>query len=189
MFASTKKELLGLEIVPLNEPRILREVNKASVLDVNFLDEARAEWLVNHSFFPRLATLDGKVAGVIIVLSETAGFDSDYYRWYVARYKNFVYIDRVVVAAWARGLGVATELYRHVEQMAEEKSFAIAAEVYSDPPNIPSLNFHRKLGYQEVGTQFCEAEGKTVCKFMKCVERAETIGGGAISESAHTPGR
>lgn len=164
---------MSLEITLLENPTLFREVNNAAVPDVNFLDEARAEWLVSHSFFPRLATLDGKVAGVIIVLSETAGFDSDYYRWYVERYTNFAYIDRVVVSAWARGLGVATELYRHVEQMAEAKGLAITAEVYSGPPNVPSLNFHRKLGYQEVGTQFCEGEGKAACKFMKYGERAE----------------
>jgi len=168
---------MSLEITPLENPTLFMEINNAAVPDVNFLDEARAGWLVSHSFFPRLATLDGQVAGVLIALSETAGFDSDYYRWYVARYKNFVYIDRVVVAAWARGLGVATALYQHLEQMAEEKGLAIAAEVYSDPPNVPSLNFHRKLGYQEVGTQFCEAEGKTVCKFMKYVERANALPG------------
>lgn len=164
---------MNLEITPLENPALFMEVNNAAVPDVNFLDEARAEWLVSHSFFPRLATVDGKVAGVLIALSETAGFDSDYYRWYVARYKNFVYIDRVVIAAWARGQGVATALYRDLEQMAEEQGLAIAAEVYSDPPNVPSLNFHRKLGYQEVGTQFCEAEGKMVCKFMKYAERAQ----------------
>jgi len=166
---------MSLEITLLENPALFMEVNNAAVPDVNFLDEARAEWLVRHSFFPRLATLDGHTAGVLIALSETARFDSDYYRWYVARYKNFVYVDRVVIAAWARGQGVATELYRDLEQMAEEKNLAIAAEVYSDPPNVPSLNFHRKLGYQEVGTQFCEAERKTVCKFMKYVERAQLI--------------
>jgi len=171
--------VIDLEITLLENPSLFREINNSSVPDVNFLDETRAEWLVSHSFFPRQATLDGRVAGVLIALSETAGFDSDYYRWYVAKYKNFVYVDRVVVAAWARGLGVATELYRHLEHMAEEKGLAVAAEVYSDPSNIPSLNFHRKLGYQEVGTQFCESEGKTVCKFMKYLERAE------LKESVH----
>ena len=179
------KELTSLEITSLNDPRILIEINNAAVPDVNLLDEARAEWLVSHSFFSRVATLDGCVAGVLIALSETAGFDSDYYRWYVARYTNFVYVDRVVVAAWARGRGVATELYRDLEQMAEKKGLAIAAEVYSDPPNIPSFNFHRKRSYQEVETQFCEAEGKTVCKFMKYGERAEIIWNGAISGLGH----
>jgi predicted GNAT superfamily acetyltransferase len=185
----TRKELLVVEITPLTNSQILIEVNNSSVPDVNFLDEARAGWLVSHSLFSRLAMLDGRVAGVLIALSETAGFDSDYYRWYVARYKNFIYVDWVVVAAWARGLGVATELYHHLEHMAEEKGLAIAAEVYSDPPNVPSLNLHRKLGYQEVGTQFCEAEGKRVCKFMKYAERAGAIQAGAISEPFHTSGR
>lgn len=175
--AGKRNVSMSLEINLLDNPAIFREINNSAVPNISFLDEARAEWLVSHSFFPRLAMLDGKVAGVIIVLSETAGFDSDYYRWYVERYTNFAYIERVVVSAWARGRGVATELYRHVEQMADEKGLAVAAEVDSDPPNIPSLNFHRKLGYQEVGTQFFEAEVKAVCKFMKYVERVETIQG------------
>lgn len=54
----------------------------------------------------------------------------------LARYSNFIYIERVIVSAGARRLGLAAELYRRVEQVAGEKELAIATEVYSEPPNI-----------------------------------------------------
>ncbi len=166
---------MSLEIYPLTEPAILAEINNAAVPDVNELTLARAGWLVENAAFARLARLDGRLAGVIVALDETSGYDSDYFRWFTAHYRNFLYVDRVIVAAWARGRGVAALFYRHLEELAEARDQAIASEVYSEPPNVPSLNFHRKMGYAEVGQQFSHSEGKTVAKLIKFPERARPI--------------
>jgi len=82
----------------------------------------------------------------------------------------------VIVAAWARRRGVATQLYREVDRLANEHNLAVASEVYCDPPNAPSLTFHAKMGYVEIGQQLSRAEGKTVSKLMKYREKAERIG-------------
>jgi predicted GNAT superfamily acetyltransferase len=50
---------------------------------------------------------------------------------------------------------------------------AIVADVYSEPPNTPSLNLHRSLGFQEVGTQHFPDRQKTAAKFMKYAEQAK----------------
>ncbi len=164
---------MELTVSILDKPDTLIEINNAAVPDVNGLDGQKAHWLVENAILAKVAAVDGQAAGVIVVLSENSGYDSDYFRWYTERYRNFIYIDRVIVSAWARGFGVATALYQEVEQFAQDKGVAIAAEVYSDPPNIASLNFHRKMGYQEVGIQFSAMEGKTVAKLMKYLEQAQ----------------
>ena len=46
------------------------EINNAAVPDINELDHSRAQWLVSNVVTPGLALLDGRPAGVIIVLSD-----------------------------------------------------------------------------------------------------------------------
>jgi uncharacterized protein len=164
---------MSVQIENLVNPEILLEINNAAVPDVNRLDLPKAQWLLTHAALSRIATVEGQVAGVIVVLSELAEYDSSYFRWFTERYRNFIYIDRVIVPVWARRLGVAAELYRHVEQVAGEKGLAISVEVYSEPPNTASLKFHAKMSFQEVGCQFSELEKKTVSKLMKYPDRAQ----------------
>lgn len=161
---------MPLRIATLKDPNVLLEINNAAVPDTNVIDAARAQWLVAQAVTPGLALLDNRIAGVIIVLSDHCGFDSDYYRWFTTRYSNFLYIDRVIVAKWARGRGVAKQLYQEIERVAREKQLAVTADVYSEPPNTPSLNLHRSMGFHEVGTQQFPAEQKTVAKLMKFAE-------------------
>lgn len=163
---------MQLEITPLADPEILIEINNSALPYVNTLDRGRAEWLLRHAIRSWLARLEERPAGVLVLLEAGCRFESDYFRWFTERYENFLYIDRVIVADWARQRGVASELYRVVEGVAEEGGWAIATEVYSQPPNTASLNFHRSLGYQPVGEQVSLNEGKTVLKLMKFAGRA-----------------
>ena len=169
---------MGLEITTLDSHDILLQINNAAVPDVGPLTAVKAEWLVGHLLMPGLAVLDGQPAGLVVVLSDKCGYPSDYYRWFTVRYENFMYVDRIVVAHWARGRGVAQALYSEIDRLAHELNVAIVSDVYCEPPNTPSLNFHRKVGFQEVGTQFFPVINKTAAKFMKYGERAKAIGQG-----------
>jgi len=164
---------MNLEITPLDDALLLMEINNAAVPDIGALDISKAQWLVERVVMPGLALVDGQVAGLVVVLSDSCGYNSDYYRWFTERYENFLYIDRVVVADWARGQGIAKQLYQAIEQAAHEQNMAIVADVHSDPPNTPSLNLHRTMGFDVIGTQYFPATKKTASKFMKYVERAK----------------
>lgn len=167
---------MRVRIENLIDPEILLEINNAAVPDVNRLEPAGARWLLAHAAVAKLAVVDGRPAGVLVALSESAGYNSGYFGWFSHRYSNFIYIDRVIVSAWARRLGLAAELYRQVDQAAAEKGLAIATDVYSEPPNAASLAFHAKMGFAEVGLQFSELEKKTVAKLLKFPERARRKG-------------
>jgi uncharacterized protein len=169
-------EKVNLHIATLDAAAVLAEMNNSAVPDVNRIDDRKARWLIAHARLAASATLDDRAAGVIVVLDDTAALPSEYFQWFTARYRNFLYIDRVIVAAWARRRGVATQLYREVDRLANEHNLAVASEVYCDPPNAPSLTFHAKMGYVEIGQQLSRAEGKTVSKLMKYREKAEGIG-------------
>ena len=164
---------MTLEITPLTDANLLLALNNAAVPDVGELSTHKARWLTDHCVLPGLATLDGQTAGMVVVLSDNCGYDSDFYRWFTDRYQNFFYIDRVVVTAWARGQGIAKQIYHSIEQAAREQGMAVVADVYSQPPNTPSLNLHRSLGFQEVGTQYFPDRNKTASKFVKYIECAK----------------
>jgi uncharacterized protein len=91
-------------------------------------------------------------AALLLVFDQDAAIEGPNFSWFKARYARFIYIDRVVVAAAARGRGLARQLY--------EKAFAagaaagydmIGCEVNLDPPNPASDAFHAAMGFAEVG--------------------------------------
>lgn len=166
---------MTFEIKTLDDPNILLEINNAAVPDVSSINLAQAEWMVGQCVAPGLALLDGQVAGVVVVMSDDCGYDSDYYRWFTDRYENFLYIDRVIVASWARSQGVARQLYQLIDLVAQDQKLAIVADVYSEPPNVPSLNLHRAMGFEEIGTQYIPSVNKMTSKLMKYVENAKVV--------------
>ena len=131
---------MGLAITTLDSHDILLQINNAAVPDVGPLTAVKAEWLVGHLLMAGLAVLDGQPAGLVVVLSDKCGYPSDYYRWFTVRYENFMYVDRIVVAHWARGRGVAQALYSEIDRLAHELNVAIVSDVYCEPPNTPAIH-------------------------------------------------
>jgi predicted GNAT superfamily acetyltransferase len=63
-----------------------------------------------------------------------------------------VYIDRIVVAAHARGQGIAREIYSDLKLAAKNADRSvIGCEIKIDPPNLASDQFHEAFGFVEVG--------------------------------------
>ena len=94
-------------------------------------------------------------AAFIIVLREgLAWYDSENYRWFSANYPKFLYIDRIVIDEPFRNMGIGRKIYEYVFAHAEETSVhAVTAEIDIIPYNEPSLIFHQRMGFREVGTQ------------------------------------
>jgi uncharacterized protein len=74
------------------------------------------------------------------------------FQWFKTRYPRFVYIDRVVVAAHARGKGIARSFYESLfDQSRAAGHDYIVCEINLAPANPGSLAFHKALGFVEVG--------------------------------------
>ena len=77
-------------------------------------------------------------------------------------------MDRVAVAAAARGRGHARRLYadlgRHVAVRGHDM---MACEVNVDPPNPASDAFHAALGFAKIGSAVMHGDRKTV----RCLAR------------------
>ncbi len=146
------------DLRPADLPRVL-EINQANVPEVGSVDAERLAWIVGMSPIALVAESDlgdgAEVAGFCLVLGDDAEYDSVNYSWFTERFGGFMYLDRVAVDAAARGRGLGTALYDEVERRMRgfDGVGHLALEVNVDPPNEPSLAFHARLGFVEVGQQ------------------------------------
>ena len=96
------------------------------------------------------SSCDGQTAGFVLVFGPGTDYDSANYRWFSERYgTQFHYLDRIVIDDRFRRRGLASAVYDAVEETAQPRE-RLVLEVNIDPPNEPSLEFHRRRGYREV---------------------------------------
>ncbi|GMG84436.1 GNAT family N-acetyltransferase [Paralimibaculum aggregatum] len=137
----------------------LRALNNAHARETSHL--APADWahLVREA---RVALALGE-AGFVIAVDAAADYDSPNFLWFRARYPRFLYVDRIVVSAAARGQGIARRLYDAVFEAARDAGLErVVCEVNRVPPNPGSDAFHAALGFAEVGRAELAGGAKTV---------------------------
>ena len=131
----------------------LLALNNAHARELSWLEPERLQQLVAQAF---LARRIGSLDAFLLAFDQGADYDSPNFLWFRARYPRFVYVDRIVVAASARGRGCARRLYRRT---GHER---VVCEVNSRPPNPASDAFHAALGFVEVGTASVYDGSRTV---------------------------
>lgn len=158
-------------------PRALREddfgwvlaLSAENEIETGHLDAQRLAAMMRASF--RCSAVEAEA--YLIAFAPGAAYDSPNFRWFEARRRDFIYVDRVVVAARSRGKGLARLLYEDLSVRANEVGArVIACEVNIDPPNHGSDAFHARMGFTQVGGALL-ANGKRV----RYLERAlESVG-------------
>lgn len=129
------------------------------------LDEGKLRHLVDHAF---AALCISKAKGFLIAFDERAPYDSPNYLWFCKRFSRFIYVDRIVIAAEARGQGLARTLYHELFSRARAaKHERVVCEVNIAPPNPQSDAFHDRLGFVEIGQARLPAAGKVV-RYLEC---------------------
>jgi predicted GNAT superfamily acetyltransferase len=130
--------------------KTLLALNNAHAAQLSWLEPGRLQHLVQHAF---LARRIGNVDAFLLALDQDAPYDSPNFQWFCTRYPRFVYVDRIVVAASARGRGYARRLYQDLFEHALRAGHQqVFCEVNQTPPNPESDAFHAALGFIEVGT-------------------------------------
>lgn len=142
-------------------------LNNAHAAELSWLDEAALNALISEAFHARRV---GALDAFIIAFDDTASYRSPNYLWFRARRQRFVYIDRIVVAAHARGRGLARLIYDDLFNAAKAAGHGIVCcEVNSEPPNPASDAFHASLGFAEVGQAKLPGGGKSVRYFERAL--------------------
>jgi predicted GNAT superfamily acetyltransferase len=147
-------------------------VDLQALLDLNN-QHATETSLLNPSGFQKLidlayvATFAPGAKGFLIALDQDSGHSSINFGWFCERYERFAYVDRIVVAAHARGEGLARRLYEDLFAKARAAGHRmVGCEVNKVPPNPGSDAFHERMGFTVVGSATSEETGKTV-RYMR----------------------
>ncbi|MCB1760696.1 MAG: GNAT family N-acetyltransferase [Gammaproteobacteria bacterium] len=148
---------------------LLLALNEGALPHVNRIDAAELAELFGQSFSCNLAIVDGEVAGFMLALLQDASYQSPNYRWFTARYPEFVYVDRIVIAPKFSRLGLGAHLYRQLERSAVGQAPLLACEVNLRPANPASLAFHKSIGFAEVGQQETDGGAKLVSLMVKAL--------------------
>jgi len=151
------------ELTSLDPGKVLT-LNNAHARETSLLDPESLSALLDVAFYAR--GLDGGATAFLIALSQDATYDNPNFAWFKNVYDSFVYIDRIIVAAAARGQGMARLLYKDLFYAAEisGRQWAVC-EVNVEPPNPESQAFHIAMGFQEVGVATIREGKKTVRYF------------------------
>jgi predicted GNAT superfamily acetyltransferase len=143
-------------------PEILA-LNAESVHFLSPLDATRLRHLHAQAAYHRVVEREGKIAAFLLAFREGVDYDSLNYRWFAQNFPRFLYIDRIVVAGSARGLGFGAQLYDDILAFAAATNAArLTAEFDIEPPNPVSAAFHQRYGFREVGTQWLGGGKKQV---------------------------
>jgi uncharacterized protein len=126
-------------------------INNAAYPAMNLLDEAALAAIVEACVYARVADDDDGVAAFLLGLPPGADYDSDNFRWFSARYDEFVYVDRIAVHPRAQSRGLGGALYDDMAAWAHGRYPCILAEVNLAPPNPGSQRFHDRHGFVAVG--------------------------------------
>lgn len=137
----------------------LLALNNAHAQELSWLEPERLQHLVEQSF---LARRIGNLDAFLLALDQGADYDSPNFLWFRARYPRFIYVDRIVVAASARGRGRARRLYddlfEHAVRIGHDR---VVCEVNQNPPNPASDAFHAALVLSRSASQaFMMAAGR-----------------------------
>ena len=125
-------------------------LNNAHAAETSPLTAERLDGMLAEAF--HVGLVDGGRTAFLIAFDAGAAYDSVNYRWFRARWERFCYVDRVVTANAARGLGHARALYEALFAAAIGAGHErIGCEVNIVPQNPGSDAFHARLGFTEAG--------------------------------------
>ena len=137
-------------------------LNSASIPHVNELDLAEVQRLAGLAACALVAEVDGEFAGFCWVIGPNQPYASLNYRWFSARYDDFVYLDRIAVHDHLRRHGLGRALYDELIARFTGECPVLLCEVNVRPANEASLRFHDRIGFREVGQQETDGGAKTV---------------------------
>ncbi|MFD2056830.1 GNAT family N-acetyltransferase [Mesorhizobium calcicola] len=154
-----------ISLVSAEDEATILALNNEHAAELSWLEPERLSFLLGEAFYARRI---GDLEAFIMTFDQDARYDSPNFVWFRERYPRFVYVDRVVVAAQARGRGHARRLYQdlfgHVERAGHR---LVTCEVNTDPPNPASDAFHAALGFAEAGDAVIHGGKKAVRYYIR----------------------
>ena len=142
------------------------DLNQANTPEVGSLESMQhLKQLIDFSAYNLLVLKEDEIVGFIICMRESSAYGSENYKFFTKRLKKFLYVDRVAIDERHRRAGLGQAIYEDIFFQASKESLPVALEVNTQPVNQPSLNFHEKMGFDQVGTR--DFDDHSVAYFTK----------------------
>lgn len=131
--------------------QFLLDVNQANLPEVGPLDDSSLTELMGMQQAVRIAMVANKAAGAVFLMRPGQPYASTNYQWFCENSSDFLYVDRIMITADFRGMGLGRALYQDAEILARACGAArITCEINTLPPNPGSFAFHDKLGFSAI---------------------------------------
>src|ERR1039457_1331839 len=132
----------------LLDQAVVLTLNNTHAKETSSLDETSLSQLLNMAFYAR--DIDHGATAFLIALDQNTSYWSPNFNWFKECRESFIYIDRIIVAASARGQGLARVLYNDLFDIARQAGRdRVVCEVNIVPPNPASEAFHLAMGFKE----------------------------------------
>ena len=110
----------------------------------------------------RVIKVKDNIAGFLIALTPGKDYHSPNYKWFEKKYSQFMYIDRIVIDPSFQSRGLGRAFYDDLKIFSQRYTPIITCEVNLKPKNEGSLLFHKKYGFEQMGTQKTDGGKKKV---------------------------
>ena len=136
-----------------NEIKEMHTINQENIPEVGDLSEledfrARVNWSENIFVYK----YEDVIKAFVLCMREGQDYKSPNYEYISDRFNKFLYVDRIAVQEQFRRKGIAEKIYSTVIDKGRENNLDILCEVNTRPSNEPSMAFHKKMGFEEIGT-------------------------------------
>ena len=154
---SSGLRLRGIHLLLIRQTQVsdfqrILDINAAEEENTSRIDMARITQLDSWSNYHRVVVVEDKIIGFLLVMSEASHYDGANFRWFVERYRRFLYVDRIVIDRTFPRRGVGSALYGDLIQFAVTQGWStLCCEINVLPPNLVSHAFHARFGFKEVG--------------------------------------
>ncbi|MFL3006875.1 MAG: GNAT family N-acetyltransferase [Candidatus Neomarinimicrobiota bacterium] len=137
-------------------------LNQKTLPEVSSIDLVGMSYFLKNSSYFKIILHKNHPVGFCIGLMPGKDYSSENYIWINRRCNSFIYVDRIVINEKHRNKGIGSYLYTHLEETYCGKVENITCEVNILPYNKPSMNFHKKYGFKEIGQKDTENGKKRV---------------------------
>ena len=142
------------------------DLNQANTPEVGSLESMQhLKQLIDFSAYNLLVLKKDEIVGFIICMRESSTYGSENYKFFTKRLKKFLYVDRVAIDEQHRRAGLGQAIYEDIFSQASNENLPVALEVNTQPVNQPSLIFHEKMGFDQVGIR--DFDDHSVAYFIK----------------------
>lgn len=133
----------------LEDLETIHKLNESVLPHVNSISRVDFEEFLKVSSFFVVIEVNEKIVAFMIVLGPGKTYKSENYQFYCNKYQSFDYVDRIVVDIKSQRYGCGRALYEYLKEHSYEER--ITCEVNLNPPNPVSQEFHKVMGFSEVG--------------------------------------